>query len=133
MMENKKCDKQSPTTKAAIGVLEFLIAELKGGKCTEEEISDAMVRFHPSSHGEYINPDDYCNYDEACKILHLGYNRGKLNELCKAYGIKNYSVKNRPMGFKKAEINRLKELLADEVREREKKELRKKGQRKFLW
>ena len=42
-------------------------------------------------------------------------------------------MKNRPLGFKKSEIERLRDILSEEVKKREKKELKKKGQKKFLW
>ena len=67
------------------------------------------------------------------KILHLGSNRAKFFELTKEYGIVNHKISNQNIGFLRKDIERLAVLLDDEVKEREKKEKRKKGQRKFLW
>lgn len=113
--------------------LDSLKAKVISPDCSEDEIMQAMTKYHPSVNKDYFNPNDYCNYDEAMKILHLGNNRAKLKQLCNEYGIECVSVKNRPLGFPKKDIERLAEILSDEVKERERKEKKKKGQRKFLW
>lgn len=102
-------------------------------ECTDEDISKALTTFHPSVNKEYFRATDYCNYDESCKILCLSHNRGRLRQLCDEYGIECVYVKNRPLGFPRKDIERLRDILNDEVKEREKKQLRKKGIRKFLW
>ena len=93
-------DGLSPVKRAAIAALDS-VKKMILTDCSDEDVAKAMVKFHPSSDTDYFNPDDYLNYDEACKILHLGNNRGKLNRLCKKYGIINHSVKNRPLGFRR--------------------------------
>lgn len=115
--------------------LEFLdsLKERVMNDCDEQEILDTMAKYHPSVNKDYFNPKDYCNYDEACKILHLSSNRAKLRQLCDEYGIECVYVKNRPLGFPKKDIERLAELLKEDVKERERKEKRKKGQKRFLW
>lgn len=115
--------------------LEFLdnLKERVMNDCDEQEILETMAKYHPSVNKDYFNPKDYCNYDEACKILHLSSNRAKLRSLCDEYGIECVYIKNRPLGFPKKDIERLAELLKEDIEERERKEKRKKGQRKFLW
>lgn len=117
----------------AVEFLDNLKSKVISPECKEEEIMETMAKYHPSVNKDYFNPNDYCNYDEACKILKLSSNRAKLRSLCDDYGIECVYVKNRPLGFPKKDIERLAELLQEEVKEREKKEKKKKGQRKFLW
>ena len=105
-----KLNELSPVKRAAIAALES-VKHMVMTDCSDEDVAKAMVKFHPSSDKDYFNPDDYMNYDEACKELRLGNNRGKLNSLCKRYGIKNISVKNRPLGFRRKEILKLKNIL----------------------
>ena len=122
-----------PIIKMALMMLDNIRQQLINGECDEADIQDAMTKFHPSVNKEYYNPKDYCNYDEACEILHLSSNRVKLRNLCDEYGIECVYIKNRPLGFPIKDIERLAELLQEEVKEREKREKKKKGQRKFLW
>lgn len=122
-----------PIIKMALMMVDDIRRQLIDGRCDESDIQYAMTKFHPSNNKEYFNPNDYCNYDEACKILKLSYNRAKLRSLCDDYGIECVYVKNRPLGFPKKDIERLAFILDDEVKEREKREKKKRGQRKFLW
>ena len=117
----------------ALEFLDNLKIKIINKDCDDSEIMEAMTKYHPSVNKEYFNPNDYCNYDEACKILHLSANRAKLRSLCDEYGIECVYVKNRPLGFPKKDIERLAEIQSEEVKKREMKEKKKKGQRKFLW
>lgn len=137
-METILTDKQmenmnKPIIKMALIMIDNIKQQLINGECDESDIQDAMTKFHSSVNKEYYNPKDYCNYDEACKILHLSSNRAKLRSLCDDYGIECVYIKNRPLGFPIKDIMRLAEILEDEVKQRERKEKKKKGQRKFLW
>ena len=100
----------SATMKYAMKVLKRAYFEIKHGKCDEDEVEEIITKLNPESHG-YIKPSDYCNTDEALKILGFGANRNRLFTLTKKYGIENHRVNNVPIGFKKAEIERLKMLL----------------------
>jgi hypothetical protein len=91
-----------------------------------------MTKFHPEKNG-YFKQEDFVTSDKAMKILHLGNNRVKFFELTKEYGIENHKISNQNVGFLRKDIERLAFILDDEIREREKKEKKKKGQRKFLW
>lgn len=117
----------------ALEFLDNLKIKIINNDCDDSEIMEAMTKYHPSVNKEYFNPKDYCNYDEACKILHLSANRAKLRSLCDEYGIECVYIKNRPLGFPKKDIERLAEIQSEEVKKREMKEKKKKGQRKFLW
>lgn len=108
-MEDKK-DNLSPIKQAALKILDKLKEQVIND-CDDEQIAETMVKCHPSSHQEYINPNDYCNADKAMDMLHLGYNRAKFFALTKKYGIKNHKINNQPIGFLKKDIERLKEIL----------------------
>ena len=96
----------------AIEFLESLKAKIINNECSDEDITDAMTKFHPQSHG-YVKEEDFVNYDKALKMLGLSNNRAKLNQLCKKYGIKNVKFNNASIGFPKKEIERLAEVLKD--------------------
>jgi Ca2+-binding EF-hand superfamily protein len=78
--------------------------------CNEEELQEAMTKFHPQSNG-YVKREEFVNYDEALKILGLQNNRTKLNKLCKEHGIKNQKINNVCVGFLRKEIERLAKII----------------------
>lgn len=121
-----------PIIKMALMMLDNIREQLLNGECDESDIQDAMTKFHPSKNG-YFKQEDFVTADGAMKILHLGCNRAKFFELTKEYGIVNHKISNQNIGFLRKDIERLAEILSDEVKEREKKQKKKKGQRKFLW
>lgn len=122
-----------PIIKMALMMLDNIRQQLINGECDEEDIQDAMTKFHPSANDNFINKDDYINADKAMDILHLGCNRAKFFEIIKEYGVESQKLNNMPIGYKKTEIMAIAKDLQDEIKEREKKEKKRKGQRKFLW
>lgn len=126
-------DGLSMIKRVALEFLDNLKARIISDDCNEDEIMQAMAKYHPSVNKEYFNPKDYCNYDEALKILKLSNNRAKLKQYCDEYGIECVYIKNRPLGFPRKDIERLAEIQSEEVKKREMKERKKKGQKKFLW
>lgn len=110
--ESKGVNKNSPTMKYIITLLKQVIKDVKSGQCSEEELVAALMKFNPETKG-YIREDMYVNYDEAGKILGFGWNRNKLNDLCKLYGIKNHKFNNAHIGFDKREIEKLKVFLSE--------------------
>ena len=121
-----------PIIKMALMLLDNIRQQLINGECDEADIQDAMTKFHPEKNG-YFKQEDFVTADAAMKILHLGSNRVKFFELTKEYGIENHKISNQNVGFLRKDIERLAFILQDEVKEREKKENKRKGQRKFLW
>ena len=121
-----------PIIKMALMMLDNIRQQLIDGECDEADIQDAMTKFHPEQNG-YFKQEDFVTADKAMKILHLGNNRVKFFELAKEYGIENHKISNQNVGFLRKDIERLAVILDDEVKEREKREKKKKGQRKFLW
>lgn len=122
----------SPIKRMALAMLDSLKQQVIND-CDESEISETMVKFHPSSNKEYFNPNDYCTADKAMKILRLGYNRNKFFELTKEYGIENYKVNNAPLGYKISEIERLDTLLKAQNKVLRERKTKKKGQTKQLF
>ena len=122
-----------PIIKLALIFLDNIRQQLINGECDENDIQEVMTKFHPEANEKFINKDDYINADKAMNILQLGHNRAKFFELTKEYGIENHKMNNMPIGYKKSEILAVARDLQDEIKERERKEKRKKGQRKFLW
>lgn len=117
--------------KATLNLLDKLKEQIMTD-CTDEEITEALAKFHPERHG-YVKESDFLNYDEAMDILHLGRNRVKLKQLCDSYGIKNIRFNNMYIGFPRRDIERLAQILSEECKAREKKQKRKEGQHRFLY
>lgn len=125
-------EKLSPIKRAALVLLDRLKEQVISG-CDETEIVSTMAKFNPENNG-YFKQDDFVTADKAMKILHLGQNRSRFFQLTKEYGIENHKISNQNIGFLRKDIDRLAELIDDEVKEREFKEnQKKKGQRKRLW
>lgn len=108
----RTANKKSPTVKYAMHLLKGVIKDLKDGNCTEEEVVDALGKFNPENRG-YIKEDDYMNYDEACVALGIGWNRNRLNALCKKYGVINHKFNNAHIGFAKRDIMKLKVIIQE--------------------
>ena len=125
-------DSLSMVKKIALELLDTIRNKIISNECSDEEITSALVTFHPERH-KYFKQEDFVTADGAMKILHLGCNRAKFFELTKEYGIENHKISNQNVGFLRKDIERLAEILSDEVKERERKEKKKKGQKKFLW
>ena len=132
LMLKQQENMSKPIIKMALMMLDNIRQQLIDGQCDEEDIQDAMTKFHPENNG-YFKQEDFVTADKAMKILHLGTNRVKFFELTKEYGIENKKISNQNIGFLRKDIERLASILSDEIKEREKKEKKKKGQRKFLW
>lgn len=125
-------DGLSMVKKIALDLLDNIRTRILSDDCSDEMITEALTTFHPERH-KYFKQDDFVTADGAMKILHLGTNRTKFFELTKEYGIENHKISNQNVGFLRKDIERLADILSDEVKEREKKEKKKRGQRKFLW
>lgn len=114
--KNGEANKLSPTMKYAIVVLKNAIKDIINGECSEEDVVDMLAKMHPERH-EYIKPSDNVNYDQAMHEMPFGYNRNKLSNLAKKYGVKNKRVNNMPIGFNIKEIK----LLAQKAKEEDSK------------
>ena len=115
MMNEKtvaKANNKSPIMNYAITLLKQVIEDIKSGKCSEQELTDTLSKFHPESNG-YIKEDDFINYDEAGMLLGVRWDRRKLNNLCKEHNIINEKFNNQHIGFRKKDILRLKQLLEE--------------------
>lgn len=122
----------SPIKKMALSLWDRVREQIIND-CDEAEVIQTMAKFNPENNG-YFKQDDFVTADKAMKILHLGQNRSRFFQLTKEYGIENHKISNQNIGFLRKDIERLAELIDDEVREREFREnKKKKGQRKRLW
>lgn len=106
-----------------LDLLDRVKEKVVNDECSDEELTDALTKFHPQAHG-YVKEDDFVNYDQALKILGLSNNRTKLNQLCKSYGIKNVKFNNASIGFPKKDIERLAEVLKEEHLKKQQKRKR---------
>lgn len=95
----------SSTKKAALAILRGL------GKSIVRDFTDGETERLLAQMGKCmvtaVNEHDFVNYDKALAILGLKTNRQRLNELCKANGIKNVRFNNTYIGFPRGEIEAL--------------------------
>lgn len=108
--KTKAENEKSSIMRYAVKMLKGIIEDIENGECGEDEIADAIQRLNSQSKNCF-KEEDFVNYDEAGSILKLGWNRRKINALCKAHGIESVTFKNKKIGFRKIEILKLKELL----------------------
>lgn len=107
---SKKINKKSLIMQYAIKLLKEVIKDIQSGECSEEEVTELLAKINPENKG-YFKEDDFVNYDEAGNMLHLGWNRNRLNHLCKVHKIENFKINNQKVGFKRKEILKLKQIL----------------------
>jgi hypothetical protein len=125
-------EKLSPIKRAALAILDKLKEQVLND-CDEQEIVNTMAKFNPETNG-YFKQNDFVTADKAMRMLHLGQNRNKFFELTKEYGIENHKISNQNVGFLRKDIERLSELLSEDVEKRKfKRNQKEKGQRKLLW
>ena len=125
-------EKLSPIKRAALAILDKLKEQVLND-CDEQEIVKTMAKFNPETNG-YFKQEDFVTADKAMRMLHLGQNRNKFFELTKEYGIENHKISNQNVGFLRKDIERLYELLSEDVEKRKfKRNQKEKGQRKLLW
>lgn len=125
-------EKLSPIKRAALAIIDKLKEQVLND-CDEQEIVNTMAKFNPETNG-YFKQDDFVTADKAMRMLHLGQNRNKFFELTKEYGIENHKISNQNVGFLRKDIERLSELLSEDVEKRKfKRNQKEKGQRKLLW
>lgn len=110
-MEVSRDNNLSPIKKMALKVIDFIRERIINDECSDEELSDSMNKLHFDTNKEYVRASDYVNADEAMRILHLGYNRNKLFQLTKKYGIINHKINNVNIGFKRKEIENLSSII----------------------
>jgi hypothetical protein len=108
--KTKAENENSSIMQYAIKMLKGIIEDIENGECGEAELADAMQRLN-SQNKDCFKEDDFVNYDEAGLLLDLRWNRKRISELCKEYGIKNIRFKNKPIGFRKIEILKLKNMI----------------------
>lgn len=103
-MEEKRI---SPIKRVAISLLDKVKEQIITD-CDDTEVINSLQRFHPENNG-FFKEDDYITADVAMKILHLGYNRNKFFALVKEHNIINHKINNQHIGFKRSEIEALKD------------------------
>lgn len=124
-------ERLSPIKRTALALIDSFREQVLTD-CSDEEVAKSMVKFHPETNG-YFKQDDFVTADKAMRMLHLGQNRNKFFQLTKEYGIENHKISNQNVGYLRKDIERLCDVLQEEVKEREFKEKKKKGVRKKLW
>lgn len=113
----------SPIRRTALAILDRLREQVMA-ECSDEELIYSVAKFSPENNG-YVREDEFVNYDEALKILHLQQNRMKLRNLCRANHIENIRFRNKNIGFRRSEIEMLSRKLDEKAKKMEEKRRRK--------
>lgn len=99
----------SPIKKTALSIVDF-VRDVVINDCDDETL--LKTTSHLSDFVDVgVREKDYLNYDEAIKVLGIGYNRNKLASLARMYNIKCHRFRNMPIGFHKDDIAKLKEII----------------------
>lgn len=127
----RNCDLLSATAKEKIDKLpcfmRYIISSLldcidniMNGKCDEDTIVSAMSTIQNNANGRFSDCD-LVNYDEAGNILGFGTtNRVGLKHTLDKYGIKQVTMNNMKVGFKRSEIIALRDKLVEEQKRKRK-------------
>lgn len=103
MDTKEKLKALTPAMRMAYRLLRNATQELLDGECSDEEVSDALCRIAPSSHG-YKREEDYATIDEGMRILGMGQNRVGFCNLMKHHGIVNEKFNSVHIGYNKHKI-----------------------------
>ena len=101
----------SPIKRSASSIIDSF-RNIVATECDDETIIKTIPNLKIPSVG--IVEEDFMSYDDAIKELEMGYNRNKLSALAKKHGIKSQKFRNVPIGFHKADIDKLKRILNNE-------------------
>lgn len=78
-------------------------------KCSDDELIRAVAKLEANSNG-YIDPKNLLTYDKAMDLVGVR-NRTTFCELCKKNKIKNIKINNVGVGFKREDIEKLKQII----------------------
>lgn len=87
-----------------------VMRDLKGGSCTDEEISRIVSNIDADKNG-YIHPDDYLPSEKAMK--ELGVHRNQFFTLIKEHNIQCKKINGHSIGYHKNDIQRLRNALKE--------------------
>lgn len=125
--EQEKINKLPVLLKMAFSTLVNALKSVINGDCDESTLANVMTTVSQNSMGRY-STEDLVNYEQAAKILGISTtNRSKLKLTLDLHGIKQVTIHNQRVGFRRDEVLALKNKLYkeknDKKRNKEKKQL----------
>lgn len=106
--EQNKIDNLPLVLRQAVKYLSGALNNIINGNCNEESLTDTIATLDNNASGRF-NDNDLMTYDDACKELHISTtNRVKLRNLCAMNGVKQVTIHNQKVGFRRTEILTLK-------------------------
>lgn len=93
----------------ALKIIDEIRNKIIQGKCSDDELIRAVAKLEANSNG-YIDPKNLLTYDKAMDLVGVR-NRTTFCELCKKNKIKNIKINNVGVGFKREDIERLKQII----------------------
>lgn len=91
-----------PIIQMAARALVDALDRLINGDCDETAIEQSMAAIDCHSRGKY-GSEDLLTYDKAMKVLGIG-DRNRLKRLLDANGVKQVTIHNQKVGFRRSDI-----------------------------
>lgn len=102
--EQKKIDKLPLVLRMAVDTLLGAIKKILNDECDEGELTDTMATINNNSACRFADCD-LVNYEEAARLLGISVtNRTKLKRILDKNGVKQFTMNNQKIGFKRSAI-----------------------------
>lgn len=112
--EKEKINKLPALLRMAFNALVNALKSVINGDCDESTLANVMATVSQNSMGRY-STEDLVNYEQAAKILGISTtNRSKLKLTLDLHGIKQVTIHNQRVGFRRDEVLALKNKLHKE-------------------
>lgn len=105
--EQKKISRLPIVVRMAFNALVDALKRILNDECSEDMLTDAMATVNNNNACRFAD-SDFVNYEEAARILGVSVtNRNKLKHILDMNGIKQFTMNNQKVGFKRADIVKL--------------------------
>lgn len=105
--EQRKINNLPLVVRMAFNALCDALKRMLNDECSEEMLADAMATVNNNNACRFAD-SDFVNYEEAARILGIPVtNRNKLKHVLDLHGIKQFTMNNQKVGFKRTDIVRL--------------------------
>lgn len=105
--EQQKISRRPLVVRMAFNALLDALKRILSDECSEDALADAMATVNNNNACRFAD-SDFVNYEEAAKILGISAtNRTKLKHVLDMNGIKQFTMNNQKVGFKRSDIVRL--------------------------
>lgn len=102
--EKKKISRLPLVVRMAFNALLDAIKRILNDECSEDMLADTMATVNNNNACRFAD-SDFVNYEEAARILGISVtNRNKLKHILDMNGVKQHTMNNQKVGFKRSDI-----------------------------